>query len=108
MLYSDKIKLNVKRSERLKRNVLEIGIESIGEIKLEDEDVSKLLSRIGIDLSCHAEGLQICPGNSKKIFVWLKEKVDINKFCKDECYKINNTVRTGIIRPMDKKEVTRT
>ena len=58
-LYSEKIKLNVKRSERLKRNVLEIGIETNGEFKLVESDVAKLISRIGIDLSCHVEGFQI-------------------------------------------------
>ena len=104
--YSDKIKVNLKRSERLKRNVLEISVESQGYFKLEEDDVAKLMTRLGIDLKTHAEGYQICPGNSRKIMIWLKDHVDITKFCKDESFRINENVRTGLIRPMDRKEVT--
>ena len=65
--YSDKMKLNLKRSERLKRKVLEITVESQGNFKIEDEDVAKLITRLGIDQKSHMEGFQIYPGNSKKI-----------------------------------------
>ena len=54
--YSDKIKVNLKISERLKRNVLEISVESQGYFKLEEDDVAKLMTRLGIDLKFHAEG----------------------------------------------------
>ena len=104
--YSDKIKVNLKISERLKRNVLEISVESQGYFKLEEDDVAKLMTRLGIDLQFHAEGYQICPGNSRKIMIWLKDHVDISRFCKDESFRINENVRTGLIRPMDRKEVT--
>ena len=63
---SYKMKLNLKRSERLKRKVLEITIESQGNFKIEDEDVAKLITRLGIDQKSHMEGFQICPGISKK------------------------------------------
>ena len=62
--YSDKIKVNLKRSERLKRKVLEISVESQGYFKLEEDDVAKLMTRLGINLQVHAEGYQICPGKS--------------------------------------------
>ena len=75
--YSDKMKLNLKRSERLKRKVLVITVESQGNFKIEDEDVAKLITRLGIDQKSHMEGFQICPGNSKKILLWLKDSCDI-------------------------------
>ena len=105
-LYSDMLKLNVRRSERLKRNVLETGLESSDNMKLNEEEVSKLLSKLGVDIMRHLAGYQICPSSSKKILMWFKDDIDISKFCGEECYKINDSVRTSIIRPMDKKEVT--
>ena len=106
--YSDKIKMNLRKCERLKRKVLEISLEneSDGNVNIEEKDVAKLVSRLGIDLKSHMEGFQICPGNSKKILLWLKDSCDLSRYCKDESFKINDTVRTGTIRQMDKSEVT--
>ena len=101
MSYSDKMKLNLKRSELLKRKLLEITVASKGNFKLEEEDVAKLMTRLGVD-----PVFQICPGNSRKILIWLTDSCDIFKYCKDESFRINETVRTGVIRPMDRKEVT--
>ena len=106
--YSDRLKVNVSRSERLKRKVLEINLdvdEGI-KLKLEPSDVHKTLARIGIDSQSHMEGCQICPGNSRKISVWLKDGCDIGRFCKDESYKVADGVKTGLIKPADKSEVT--
>ena len=104
--YSDKIKMNLRSSNRLKRKVLEMSIEGEGNIKVEENYVAKLTSRLGIDPKSHMEGFQICPGNSKKILLWFKDSCDITKFCKDESFKINDSVRTGVIRQMDHTEVT--
>ena len=106
MSYSDKMKLNLKSSERLKRKVLEITVESQGNFKIDEEDVAKLMTRLGIDQRSHMEGFQICPGNSKKILFWLKDHCDISKFCKEESFRINENVRTGMIRQVDRTEVT--
>ena len=53
--YSDRLKVNVSRSEKLKRNVLEIFLDVDEGIKLrlEKEDVHKTLARIGIDSRFH-------------------------------------------------------
>ena len=50
--YSAKLKLNIQRSERLNRKVLEITLETDKGAKLdiEDKDVAKLASRLGIDV----------------------------------------------------------
>ena len=79
--YSDKIKMNLRKSERLKRKVLEITLEneSDGSLNIEEKDVAKLVSRLGIDLKSHMEGFQICPGNSRKILLWLKDSCDLSK-----------------------------
>ena len=73
--YVDKLKANVNRFERLKRNVLEINLEkdsSVTFINLEAETVAKVLSNLGVDIKTQVEAVQTCPGNSKKIFVWVK------------------------------------
>ena len=64
MSYSDKMKLNLKSSERLKRKVLEITVDSQGNFKIDEVDVAKLMTQLGIDQRSHMEGFQICPGNS--------------------------------------------
>ena len=105
--YSDKLKVNVNRCERLKRNVLEISldVEQGLKMKVEESDVAKTLAKIGIDIGSDMEGCQICPGFSRKIFVWLKPSCNIQRFCKDECYKVSEGVKTSLIKPMDKTEV---
>ena len=105
--YSDKLMCDVKKSERLKRNVLEVNLESDnrGRIQLDHDVVAKLLASLGVDLKTQAEAVQICPGNMKKIFVWLKNGVDIERFCKDECFKVADGIKTGLIKPMDRREV---
>ena len=105
--YSDKLKLNVKKSERLKRKVLEVTLETEKDVvlKIEDKDVAKLATRLGIDIKCHLEGYQTCPGYSRKILFWLKNDVNIENFCKNEVFRVSDGIRTGVIRPMDKKDV---
>ena len=106
--YSDRLKMNVRKSERLSRKILEITLEVDNNttVNVEKKDAAKVASRIGIDLVNDLEGFQICPGNSKKILFWLKEGLNIDRFCKDEVFKVSNGIRTGFIRPMDRREVT--
>ena len=49
--------------------------------------------------------VQVCPGYSNKIFVWLKDNVNIDRFCKDETIRVNGSVKTGLIKPMGRREV---
>ena len=107
--YVDKLKVNVNRFERLTRNVLEINLEkdsSVTFINLEAETVAKVLSNLGVDIKTQVEAVQTCPGNSKKIFVWLKPAVNIANFCKEESLRVSSGIRTGLIKPMDRTEVT--
>ena len=73
--YSDKLKMNVRRSEKLNRKVLEITLETDKGVKLniEDKDVAKLAARLGIDIKSQLEGYQTCPGYSRKILFWFRE-----------------------------------
>ena len=105
--YSDKLKVNVRREERLKRNVLEIHLEndSRTNINLDNVTVANLCSRIGIDLKTEVEGVQVMPGNSRKIFVWVKDNCNLDRFCLHESIRVAPGVKTGLIKPMDKKEV---
>ena len=48
-LYSDRVKVTITRSERLKRNVLEINLESEAEAEKLDKDVmAKLFKAMGL------------------------------------------------------------
>ena len=64
-------------------------------MKVEESDVAKTLAKIGIYIGSDMEGCQICPGFSRKIFVWLKPSCNIQRFCKDECYKVSEGVKTS-------------
>ena len=106
-LYSQQLKIRIQKSERLNRNVLEINLEKERSAEaIEDEVIEKLLAKIGITMSL-VEGVQAVPKRfPKKVFVWFKDpSLDLNQFCKEECYKLGTGVKTGIIRPMDRKEV---
>ena len=105
-LYSQQLKIRIQKSERLNRNVLEINLEKEKSAEaIEDEVIAKLLERVGIN-KVLVEGLQLVPKRfPRKVYVWFKEGVDLNQFCKDECYKLGSGVKTGLIKPMDRKEV---
>ena len=72
MSYSDRLKVNVNRNERLKCNVLEINLDFDKgvTVKMETEIVAKLLTRMGINKDADVEGIQTCPSNLKKIYFW--------------------------------------
>ena len=88
-LYSDKLKASVKKTERLKRNVLEISLENDPGVKIDinGDITAKLLQNIGIEKS-QVLGVQPCPGFSRKLYVWIKEGIDLDQFCKDESFKV--------------------
>ena len=79
--YSSKLKLNVNRCERLKCNVLEIRIESDSHryANLDSDTIAKLIAKLGIDIQTQTEGFQT---GTNKIFIWLKENLDIDGFVK--------------------------
>ena len=103
-LYSDRVKVTIARSERLKRNVLEINLESEADADRIDPDVmAKLFKEMGLKKNEDMEGFQL--QGKKKLFVWCKVGVDLSKYCRDECYRVAPGVKTALIKPMDNKEV---
>ena len=103
-LYSDRVKITIARSERLKRNVLEINLESEADAdKLEPDVMAKLFKEMGLNKEVDMEGFQLI--GKRKLFVWCKEGVDLSKYCRDECYRVAPGVKTALIKPMDNKEV---
>ena len=102
--YSDKVKVRVQTCERIKRNVLEINLEfDVGpRAKVEKDLIAKMLAKIGIDIKSQVEGYQV---NNKKIFVWCPDNCDLERFCRDECFKVTDGVKTGLIKPMDRRNV---
>ena len=77
--YSDKLKVNVVKSERLKRKVLEIHLVPEDRVSpyIDVEIVAKLFAKLGIDRKTQMYGYQ---HSGSKIYVWLKEHCDMDKF----------------------------
>jgi hypothetical protein len=80
-LYSDRVKVTIAHSERLKRNVLEINLESENSAgKIEKGEVAKLFQTLGINLEQEMEGYQLV--GRRKLFAWLKEEIDLTQYCR--------------------------
>ena len=102
-LYSEKLKVNVVNSERLKRKVLEIQLvtdEGVGP-NMELTTVAKLFNKLGIDRTS-IMGYQL---SGYKIYVWFKEHCDLDKFCYQDSIKVSDGIKTGVIKRMGKREV---
>ena len=104
--WRDIVQASLGVTERLKRNVLEINLEKDeGNNVIEEEDISSLLKRLGINQQ-QVEGVQLIPPKGpKKIFVWFEQGIDINRFCYNEAFRLIPGVKTGVIKPMDRREV---
>ena len=103
-LYSEKLKVNVMRSERLKRNVLEINLLTDEGIvpSIEICTVAKLLSKLGIDKTSQIVGYQL---SGRKVFVWFKEHCDLDRFCYQDSIRVSEGIKTGVIKQMGRREV---
>ena len=101
--YSEKLMANIRRSERYSRNVLEINLECENSLQnLDKKVVADTLAMLGIDIKSQLEGYQV---TSQKIFVWCKENVGLDKFCREECIRVTSGVTTGLIKPMEQRNV---
>ena len=104
--YSEKLKTNVKFDQRLNRNILEITLERSDKdvfFDLNPECVAKLFSNLGIDIVNHLQGYSCKP---TCISVWMASGIRLDRFCKEESIKVTNGIKTGLIRPAGRKEVT--
>ena len=102
----DVLKLNIGRVERLKRNILEIVLEkeTIFDV-VEEQVLADLFKQMGIKRET-VEGIQLVPPRTpKKVFVWIKPGIDLNQFCFEDSFRLNSNVKTGFIKPMDRREV---
>ena len=108
--YADRAKMNVRYDQRLKRNVLDIEIEKNDvkdEMFLNQDVVAKLLQNIGMKIDTHVEGYQVTyGGKSGKISVLCKDGIDLERFCRQECFEVCKGVMTKNIRPSGRKDIT--
>ena len=108
--YADRAKMNVRFDQRLRRNVLDIEVEKkdvADEMFLNQDVVAKLLKNIGMNIESEVEGYQVTyGGRSGKIAVLCKTGVNIEKYCRQECYEVCKGVMTKNIRPSGRKDVT--
>ena len=106
--YADRIKTNVRWNQRLKRNVLEITLEKKDRASdmlfdIDQESAARLVKILGIDIHTQVEGYQV---KQKVLGVWLKEGISLDRFSKQESIIVNKDLRTGMIRPAGKTDVT--
>ena len=103
--YAESLKTNIKWDSRLKRNVLEIFVESDSNVFVDipASEIDKLFKTIGIDVRSQVEGYF---RRGSKIFAWLANGIDLDRFCRSEAIRINKNVKTRFIRPAGKKEVS--
>ena len=108
--YADKAKMNVRFDQRLKRNVLDIEVEkndARDEMFLDQSVIAKLLRNIGMNIEAEVDGYQVAyGGKTGKIAVLCKTGVDIEKYCRKECFEVCKGVTTKNIRPSGRKDVT--
>ena len=109
--YAERLKSNVSFSQRLNRNILEISLEKSNRQSLSQDigsdSIANVFKTLGINISSQLEGYQIHQkGFVSTISVWFREGINIEKFCKDISVRVNDEVRTGLIRPAGKPEVT--
>ena len=102
-LYSDRVKVTIARSERLKRNVLEINSENDPDASRIDKVLMANLFETMVIKKDEMEGNKLA--GIRNLFVWFKEGIDLHQFCRDKCFRVAQGVKTSIIKPMDKKEV---
>ena len=104
--WRDFVHSNLGVNEQLKRNVLEIQLqkEEMNEI-VKEGDLANLFQKLGIRKE-QTEGVQLVPPRSpRKVFVWLQPGIDLNKYCFSDSFRLGAGVKTGIIKPMDRREV---
>ena len=107
--YADRLKTNVKYDQRLKRNVLEITLEKTEEgadLNVDQDCIARVFKTIGISISEHVEGYQVhFKGKHNIISVWMKEGINVEKFCREDNIKVSQGLMTGMIRPAGRKDV---
>ena len=100
---------SLNTSVRDKKNLLEIRLERTGfnvNFNLTQSELDHLLTRLGID-SSHFTGVSSCPEGKGVVYVTLHPSVNIQRFLnKSECFQLKEGIRTGIIRPAGKKELS--
>ena len=105
--YSGIASLNT--SVRDKKNLLEIRLErndTSVNFNLNQTELDHLLTRLGMD-SSHFTGVSCCPEGKGVVYVTLHPTVNIQRFLsKNECFALKDGIRTGIIRPAGKKELS--
>ena len=97
---------SLNTSVRDKKNLLEIRLERNDlnvNFNLTQGELDHLLTRLGID-SSHFLGVSCCPEGRGVVYVTLHPSVNIHRFLNiSECFTLKEGIRTGIIRPADKK-----
>ena len=100
---------SLNTSVRDKKNLLEIRLDRSDfnvNFNLSQGELDHLLTRLGIDAS-HFVGVSCCPEGKGVVYVTLHPTVNIQRFLnKNECFVLKEGIRTGIIRPAGKKELS--
>ena len=101
--YADRAKMNIRYSQKLNRNVLEVEVvkeSDEDEMILSEETIVKLLKKLWLNINSHVEGYHVRYGRKKsKIEVLCKAGLDLEQFCMYKSLQVEKSVRTNFIRP---------
>ena len=96
----------IKKSDRSSKNVLEIDLESDRNSgSLSETMIGDLFSKMSLNLSDIVTMQLIPPFRPRKIFVELKEGINLSRACRNECFNLGNGFKTRHIKPKNKNYV---
>ena len=106
--YADRLRTNVKFNQLLKRKVLDIALDKDDSVNanIDPGAIHKQLTRLGINVASQVEGYQLFPGRPFHMEVWMIPGVNLDQFCKEDVFQVNDKVKTSYIRPAGRREVT--
>ena len=76
-----------------------------GVFDVSDNEVARLLQKLGVSLENHVEMVQICPLGRNTIQVTLKKNIPMDKFFNRDAYVVKAGVRVSQVRAAGQKEV---
>ena len=106
--YANSLKSNMKKYEKLERNVLLIEIEKKIQnafVNLNGDLVADICQVVGIKPGVETEGYQVHYGKGVTVAVWAKQAINLERYVTEERRDFNNDLVITSVRPAVRKEV---
>ena len=107
--YANRVKTNMKKHQKLDRNILEIIIEKKNRdefILLRGEQVAEVCEVVGVNVASEAEGYHTQYGKFITLSVWVKQAVSLTKFVSSHPTVYTSELTIVSVKPAVAREVT--